>query len=162
MLDNFPLCSSLALAGRIPREPSQRAPFYEPGSPGALRGLRALPGFFGRPAAKLGPVEAPKVVRHIAFGCSPCPKQCRTWPMFVASVDLFLPQSQGSIHQCCHDPNHGPAVEGTSQWVLNTNCIDLHATTMVVCIQFTGRQIESSQQQEWKQVKKKGGCSHDV
>ena len=104
MLDNFPLCSSLALAGRIPREPSQRAPFYEPGSPGALRGLRALPGFFGRPAAKLGPVEAPKAVRHIAFGCSPCPKQCRTWPMFVASVDLFLPQSQGSIHQCCHDP----------------------------------------------------------
>jgi hypothetical protein len=42
MLDSFPLCSSLALAGRIPREPSQRAPFYEQGSPRALRGLRAL------------------------------------------------------------------------------------------------------------------------
>ena len=43
-------------------------------------------------------------MRHIALSCPPCPKQCRTWPMFVTSVDLFLPQSQGSIHQCCHDP----------------------------------------------------------
>ena len=43
-------------------------------------------------------------MRHIALSCPPCPKQCRAWPMFVASVDLFLPQSQGSIHQCCHDP----------------------------------------------------------
>lgn len=42
MLDNFPLCSSLALTGRIPREPSQHAPFYEQGSLRALRGLRAL------------------------------------------------------------------------------------------------------------------------
>lgn len=44
-------------------------------------------------------------MRHIAFMCPLCLKERRTWPMFAASVDRPRTQSQGSIHQCCHDPH---------------------------------------------------------
>ena len=107
-------------------------------------------------------MEAPKAVRHITFRCPPCPKQCRTLPMFAASVDLFLPQSQESIHQCCHDPilwtggrRHQPiGIKHQLHRFTRDHDGGVHSIHRVADRVFAAAGVEAGV--------KKGGCWHDV